>query len=1058
MIDNSGQKFLLKARNYKEVVAYDSAEYFFKRAIDCFATKEKWDLYIIAQTELGTLNRIQGKIQIANSILNELYFHKEFKLTNYPNGYAEYMHLKGTLIGDAGQFDLAISTLDSVIFIRKERSDSDTLLAKTFNNLGAYYYFLNKINKASKLYEKALASEQARNNPKSEDIASYLINIGSMYSYKGDFDEALLYFNKALELNEKRLNTNDPEIADLYYNLAVNYRKLGQFNNALKYLKKAELIYLEYGKDFSSLNYIYLSSGEIYFDKLDYNNASIYYQNILKINNNSYTSSPSQLLSFYYKLGLIYRASNNNEYALEYFNLCLPLSENIGYAYRLKDIATVYHQNNQEDLAFKYIQLAINRIEKDFGNSKINLSDMHFSKAQFLFENGYIEKALVVIKHVIQLNSTISISDNVLARNYTLFAKILVKSGFYRQALKHFQLALILNHHVFDNENILENPKYEGIISKSLYLSIILGKADALINLFINENPKLEYLYACIENFQSALNIFEEMKSFAGETSQLNLSRLNKNQFDKIYLALEQLYSISNDSKYIELAFKYAEKFKASLLLSSIKETEAIKFGGIPENLQRLENDLDQRISGYNRLIYDENNNDFPDSLKIAIWEENLFYVNHQYNQLIDSFRMHYDDYYSLNFNKDVISIAEVQKHIDQDQLLINYKLTDTLLFTITINSDTTKFFKTKIDSNFYNNLKIIEGLAHTDFSNHRMKDFYQFVNASHSLFKTLIEPISDDIKEKRLIIVPDGRLGYLPFETLIYKLPTSKRMDYRNLNYLIKTNPVSYTYSSTLLYRNFKEFDASMKLLAFAPEYEQFDESEDSDLSTYFMPLINAVIEVENISAIYNGDAFLNNEATETKFKEIADDYDIIHLAMHTMIDNEKPMYSKLVFSKSNDTINDRFLNTYELYGLELKAKMVVLSACNTGSGKIEEGEGIMSLARGFIYAGVPSIIMTLWEVEDKSGADIMTLFYQKLKKGLPKDIALQQAKLDYLESATQLRSHPYFWLAYVDIGNTKAFKRTTYNSEIGYSIVVIFIILFTTILRKRHKKKSTV
>lgn len=345
--------------------------------------------------------------------------------------------------------------------------------------------------------------------------------------------------------------------------------------------------------------------------------------------------------------------------------------------------------------------------------------------------------------------------------------------------------------------------------------------------------------------------------------------------------------------------------------------------------------------------------------------------------------------------------------------------------------------------------------MAHTDFSNHRMKDFYQFVNASHSLFKILIEPISDDIKEKRLIIVPDGRLGYLPFETLIYKLPTSKRMDYRNLNYLIKTNPVSYTYSSTLLYRNFKEFDASMKLLAFAPEYEQFDESEDSDLSTYFMPLINAVIEVENISAIYNGDAFLNNEATETKFKEIADDYDIIHLAMHTMIDNEKPMYSKLVFSKSNDTINDRFLNTYELYGLELKAKMVVLSACNTGSGKIEEGEGIMSLARGFIYAGVPSIIMTLWEVEDKSGADIMTLFYQKLKKGLPKDIALQQAKLDYLESATQLRSHPYFWLAYVDIGNTKAFKRTTYNSEIGYSIVVIFIILFTTILRKRHKKK---
>jgi CHAT domain-containing protein len=145
----------------------------------------------------------------------------------------------------------------------------------------------------------------------------------------------------------------------------------------------------------------------------------------------------------------------------------------------------------------------------------------------------------------------------------------------------------------------------------------------------------------------------------------------------------------------------------------------------------------------------------------------------------------------------------------------------------------------------------------------------------------------------------------------------------------------------------------------------------------------------------------------------------------MHTILDDDNPMYSKLVFTQTEDSLNDGLLNTHEIYNMKLKARMVVLSACNSGDGKFLKGEGVMSLARGFFYSGCPSLIMTLWTVEDLSGSVLMSSFYKYLSQNYPKDVALQQAKLAYLESADNLKSHPYFWSGYVAIGDTEELYR---------------------------------
>ena len=176
---------------------------------------------------------------------------------------------------------------------------------------------------------------------------------------------------------------------------------------------------------------------------------------------------------------------------------------------------------------------------------------------------------------------------------------------------------------------------------------------------------------------------------------------------------------------------------------------------------------------------------------------------------------------------------------------------------------------------------------------------------------------------------------------------------------------------------------------------------------------------EVVGISALFNGRAYLASEATEGAFKADAWKYRILHLAMHTWVNEEEPLYTGLVFSQPLDSTEDGYLYASEIYTLRLQSELAVLSACQTGYGKLENGEGIMSLARAFRYAGCPNIITSLWQADDISTRHIMLGFYQNLKEGMAKDEALGKAKLEFLSS--NLKKHPHFWGAFMLIGDAE-------------------------------------
>ena len=188
---------------------------------------------------------------------------------------------------------------------------------------------------------------------------------------------------------------------------------------------------------------------------------------------------------------------------------------------------------------------------------------------------------------------------------------------------------------------------------------------------------------------------------------------------------------------------------------------------------------------------------------------------------------------------------------------------------------------------------------------------------------------------------------------------------------------------------------------------------------------LPGALNEVNALSDILDNQAFINQEATETNFRKNAQDYGMIHLATHAIVDENSAESARLVFNLEADSTNDGYLYPHEIYNLELNAQLVTLSACNTGFGKIKKGEGVMSLSRAFAYAGVPATVVSLWPASDKSTPELMKYFYQNLTDGQAKDIALNNARKQYLSTATGKARHPFYWGGFVLIGDNTPIKK---------------------------------
>ncbi|MEF8844681.1 MAG: CHAT domain-containing protein, partial [Bacteroidales bacterium] len=625
--------------------------------------------------------------------------------------------------------------------------------------------------------------------------------------------------------------------------------------------------------------------------------------------------------------------------------------------------------------------------------------------------------------------------------------------GNYTQALQYYQRALISLSDHFNDTTIQANPEPENVLSKSQLVNILKRKAKTLANLKQNRKQNLK---TALINYELALKTIGELRTdYQSQGSKLNLTANERETFINTIETAIELYNRTSERQYLNKAFRYAEESKAAVLYEAMQFNQALNMGNIPDSLEKKEDQLKKDIWTYEELIFEERKKREPNESRLNLWDERLFELNREYEALIDKFEEEYPKYHSLKYEQSPMKVSNIQKKVKSGETLIEYVLTESNIYAFLIEKDDFQLKTIPVDTTFTNNvLELRNFLSARNFSNHSTKDFQKYNTLAYHLYSKLIQPLNLDSNQK-LTIIPDELLSYLPFEVLVTENTTFDEIRYNDLAYLIKKYDMGYSYSAKVLYSNNSgERRSRRKLAAFAPTYANIDDITEYKARTRqeyrekLYPLKGIKEEAQRITRIIKGDTYMDGRATEEAFKDQSENYDILHLAMHTLVNDEDPMYSKMAFTQEKESKEDGFLNTYEIYNLELNSRLVVLSSCNTGTGKLQKGEGVISLARGFKYAGCPSIVMTMWPVEDNSSIRLMEYFYEVLADGEHKDHALRKAKIKFLENSDPLHAHPYFWSGYILIGD----KTPLYNfSRIwwmggGTAFLIIVAVLFFT------------
>lgn len=499
-----------------------------------------------------------------------------------------------------------------------------------------------------------------------------------------------------------------------------------------------------------------------------------------------------------------------------------------------------------------------------------------------------------------------------------------------------------------------------------------------------------------------------------------------------INLALD-LYHKEETHEYLETAFQYAEENRALLLLNALKSDEARQFGNVPDTLLAKEQNLVQNLAFYKKQLFEAKLN--KDEQKTVTSQEKILFIKNKIDTLHYIFENQYPKYYELKYAQKIASLDEIQSSLDQKTQILEYFVGEQYVYLFSITKQETKALRLSRSTFFDAEVEdLFDAITNVPLLKSNPEKAYSFFTTkAHSVYKNFVEPALSK-EAKRIVVIPDGQLYHIPFEALLAE-EIKEEMPYDQLPYLIHQYTFNYHYSSSLMLHHRDLYTHKKgKILAFAASYSYPDSlhsknQREDRLRKALGEIPGTHIEVEQLNKQFKGTFLHNTLANESSFQELAQDqhYAVLHLAMHGVVDKQNPDYSSLVFTKTPHKDKgqvDDLLHAYELNILELKTNLVVLSACETGYGKYEKGEGVLSIGRGFMYAGVPSIVMTLWPLSDKASPILIQDFYAHLAKKKTKDQALRQAKLNYLKDNKDLAGHPFFWASFVTLGDPKAIR----------------------------------
>lgn len=959
---------------------------------------------------------------------------------------ADELFNKANELAEAGEFKLANNQLKEAAALYKEDNDMSGYY-KALAEQGRNTLDMGDRSKALK-YLQSLDKDAATVFKKPNIAQSFIQKyIGYVYYYDGDVVAAHKPFQKALEIRAE-VNPNDEDLFRDNYNLGVISRNIGHYSEAIDYYKNAIKLLGE-NPDEKFLYKIYLQIATVHKIQEDYGAAEDYIKRVELIADKLYGKESLEMavvLMEKANIELDYSMSRESfqisiktlKKALEIY-LIDPKKNDIELAICFQGLGYAY-SNFRDGTDKKYMKESLNYFKKAHeitSNKYANSFDHLLSIKGLLAVNISLGKTEVANNHLSDLKELlIALDIPQKSQDWATFyinaaelakaenAPIEDVSGFFNKGLK----SLIRTESNLDLNKLSIEPylNIDDLVSVSLVTDILAKKANTYLEYSKKKDVKLlQYAVNHYDEYEKVIDFLR--KEYTSGGSKLVWSDFVVEDFGKGIEICLALAKEKKDKSYLEKAYYLSEKSKGLLLLESFQSSKANKLAGLPESTLEEEERLRLDVSDAKQQLFQLKQGGQLDTDAYKAKNEEWLGKKQVYADFVKRIEKEHPDYYKMKYEVNILDLAATQEMLLDDQDLVEYYVTDDHIYAFKIGKSSFEVKELKAPDDLLRDVRGFRGSIYNYYLNagERTEKGYerysnQYAEIGYKMYQTLIEPLGE--LKKRLIIIPAGALANMPFEPILMEKPETPK-NYKSHKYLTKKHIVAYNYSATLLseMRNRDYGNNRETLLAIAPEFGTDAASFVRGKRFALAPLTFNTVEVENVRKMLGkGTLLMGQDAVEPKFKAMGGNYKIIHFATHGMANDRDPDFSLLAFTDIPDSVENEFLYVNDLYNMELNTDLIVLSACETGLGEMRKGEGVISLARGFAYAGTKSIFTTLWSVNDQATANIIEGFYSYLKAGKPKDEALHLAKLDFLEGGNNMTSHPFLWAPYIFIGDS--------------------------------------
>lgn len=853
-----------------------------------------------------------------------------------------------------------------------------------------------------------------------DSVYAVLIHrLGNFYLRQNAYEQAIQYTSEAVSINNSHTALSQRSfLAHSYFNLGLIYDRINLQAESRKYFDSSIQVASQYPEKtfiallaLERLAFSFFQSGD--FQKtIDYADKGI----PMAMRENDVVSEAALLMQkaqAQVALNDIVAAEQNVERVIPLLEHGEVTSEYLATAYSIY-ARLLIKKGKLEDAVSYYKKAATdNRKNKIWDQLARDLQDLGV-----LYEVELKDPASAIscYREAIELHKQLHDIDG-LAALYNGMGSVNWSQKKYRIGLTYLQKGLaIITNRPADTAftTIIPLQTLQMTTNDNFVSRLLANKGESLLALYQEErDPSL--LQLALKTFRLTDKMVDQLRwKQVDERSKLYWRDHTRKWYEN---AIETCYQLKD----AESAFYFFEKSRSVLLSDKLNELGAQR--GLSS--ADLEQDQQLRVAkfSFEKQLLDL---DVQDSAYAGV-KEKYFASKEKLEQFILGLEKKYPSYYHYKYDTASTSLNVFRREVLHDDVsLVSFFTTSTFVYALAVTPDGMQFEKIGYDDYHRDAVRFLAFCADKEALN---ADHDSYVQLANQIYKKLFDPLK--IKTARLIISQDDH--FIPFEALIPD-PAAPS------DYLLKQYAITYTYSVGYLMQNRNKISGKDTWLGVTPI---------KFASSLNVPsLLGADQSLKNIGANFSSPNFLlNQKATKREFLRELPSYTIVHLYSHARADStgtEPALY-----------FYDSLLTLSELQTVDkLQARLIVLTACETGAGKQMKGEGVFSLARGFAAAGIPSTVTTLWEIDEKATYQLTELFYKYLQKGNPGDVAIQKAKLEFIASNDVEYALPYYWAPTILIGQTGVLQKgTAVLTKVVYGFAgAILIVVIGLFIRKRY------